>query len=614
MNGRAVVRSPRVSRVFGLAVLGAVILAAPSCEPIRSVPLTKAPINRCPCDAYEPGPTTAARCSTGDRCEILTTGGRPEFPFWIVVHVPTTSIYAPGHTYVLFSDAQGNPAFRAPPVAPGVVSRCSPPRCLPLGPLVGATGSYKVANEESKDVGYPLADGTSIPVRVVYETLGNDQQEAFPSLPLDRLFASSRLNVDGAAEFARPIPSARYRRVFYPQPPFDAFFPPRIDELPPITSDFFVDTIILGVDVPLDDVVSRTAKISRADGLDGWRAWLVDRPSQRRISVIRTLSGNEAEVPLFTSGAQPAFQRDDVDAVVAPPESWTAVPSYITPLFSGAGLTLSYPPIPPPVPVSGVVAEPGEGEGGTLFGYAARVRFDSEALATNADPSRLLHYTTTVNTDDRGRFATVLPPGTYAATIEPAEGTGYAKRRELVVVDRTHSSLRFQPPPRTLGRGRAVLTDGRALSEAEVLAVPNTSSGARANRLVPPPRPGRTQTDEDGRFAFELDPGGYLLSVIPKAGPGFPRVVVRPDVPGSSTGQETELPEIRVPAPTRLAFTLRDPSPTGNAIANAVVRIFARPAVPAGSGTTTTPDPVEIGSAMTGSDGSVEILLAQEPR
>ena len=576
MSQEGVAPRPRLARLPGVALAGALFAVVPSCDPIEPRPLTHAPMNRCPCDAYEPGPSTAARCSTGDRCEILTPGGTPEFPIWIVVHVPTASIFAPGHTYVLFSDAQGNPAFRPAPPGSGVVQRCAPPRCLSLGPLVGATGSYLVTAEVSELVGYPLAQGSSIPVRVRYEPIGNTQSESFPPLPLDALFASSRLNADGAAEVSRPIPSARYLRVFYPQPPFDAFFPPRVDELPPVTTDLFLDSVILGPGA-LDDVVSRTATISRADGLDGWRVWLVDRPSQRRISVIRTLSGTEAEVPLFTSGAQAAFQRDDVDAVVAPPESWTAVPRYVTPLFSGAGLTLAYPAIPPPVTVSGVVAEPGSGEGGVLFGYAARVTFESEALATNADPSRLLHYTTTLNTDDRGRFATVLPPGTYAATIEPAEGTGYAKRRDIVVIDRAHASLQFQPPPRTRVRGRAVLTDGRALSEAEVIAVPSRS-GSRANRLVPPPRPGRTQTDEDGRFTFELDPGGYVLSVIPKAGTGFPRVVVRPDIPGSSTGQETELPEIRVPAPTRLAFTLRDPSPTGNAIANAMVRIFARPA------------------------------------
>lgn len=612
MNERGGPRRPPIAaRVCAVAVVATIAAGASSCEPIEPRPLVSAPLNRCPCEGYAPGTTTAARCSSRNRCEILTAGGRPELPFWIVVHVPTSSVFAPGLTFVLYSDAQGNPAFKEPLTAPGVVTRCRPPLCLPLGSLVGASGSYKVSSDASVLVGYPLFPGASIPVRVVYEPVGNEHDAQFPALPVDRLFASSRLGRSGAAEFVRAIPSGRYRRVFYPEPPFDAFFPPRVDEIPPTTTDFLVDTITLGGDVPLDDVASRTAVVSRADGLDGWRVWLVDRPSQRRISVIRTLAGAEAQVPLYTSGAQPAFQRDDVDAVVAPPPSWTAVPRYVTPLFSGAGLNLSYPSVPPPVTVSGVVAEPGA-RGGVLFGYSAKVTLESDEITTLGAPSQLLSYATTVNTDDRGRFATVLPPGTYVATVEPAVGTGYAKHRELVMVDRAHASLRFQPPPRTLVKGRAVLTDGRALSEAEVVAIPDRSASRRADRLAPAPRPGRARTDEDGRFAFELDPGGYVLSVLPKAGTGFPRVVVRPIVPSSPAGQETELPEIRVPAPIRLAFTLRDPTPTGNVIANALVRVFARPAGDEASAELV--DPVEIGSAMTGPDGSVELLIAQEPR
>jgi len=607
-------RGTRASRVAGLIASGGVIVAVPSCDPIEPRPLVKAPMNTCPCDDYEPGPTAPARCSSRDRCEILTGGGHPEFPFWIVVHVPDSSIFAPGLTYVLYSDAQGNPAFKEQESSSGVITRCRPPSCLQLGELASASAAYIVFNEASKIVGYPLPDETSIPVRVVYEQLGNEQQETFPALPLDVLFASSRVGSKGAIESVRAVPFGRYRRIFYPQPPFDELFPPVTIDTPAIDANYSIDQITLGLGTALDDVGLRTAHITREAGLDGWRAWLVDRSSQRRISVIRTLSGTEVDVPLYTSGMQPAFDEDEVEAVVAPPESWTAVPRYVTPLFSGSGLNIAVPPIPPPVSVAGVVAEPGPADGGVLFGYAARVTFESESLATNADSSRLLHYSTTVNTDNRGRFATVLPPGTYAATVEPAEGTGYAKRRELVVVDRALTALTFQPPPRTLVKGRAVLTDGRALSEADVVATPNMSASVRTNPLVPPPRPGRTRTGDDGRFELELDPGSHVITVIPKAGTGFPRVVIRPDIPGSLTAQEALLPEIRVPAPTRMAFTLRDPGQTGNPIANAVVRIFAQPAVPAGATNTSPSDPLEIGSAMTGPDGSVEILLAQEPR
>jgi hypothetical protein len=594
-------------------LLTALVVGASSCEPIEPRPLVNAPMNECPCDRYEPGATTPARCSR-NRCEILTAGGRPEYPFWIVVHVPDSSIFAPGLTYVLYSDAQGNPAFKEPETKPGVITRCRPPLCLPLGGLVGTSGAYRVTSRASAYVGYPLADSASIPVRVVYEQLGNEQDQAFPKLPLDFLFASSRIGAAGA-EFRRAIPAGTYRRVFYPQPPFDQFFPPRADEQK-VTTDLLVDEMILGGDTKLDDEggTSRIAKVKRDAGLDGWRVWLMDLASQRRISVVRRLSGTEAEVELFTTGEGRTEQGglgNDVGAVVAPPATWTAVPQYVTPLFQGSGLqSLNLAPIPPPVTVAGVVAQPTANPGDPLFGYAARVSFESQEIATTTVPSTLYRYSTSVNTDDRGRFATVLPPGTYTATIEPAEGTGYAARKERVVVDRALTAHTFQPPPRTIVKGRAVLTDGRPLGEAEIISIPNTSPGAQDPQYALP-RPGRTRTGEDGRFAFELDPGAHVLSVIPKAGTGFPRVVIRTEIPGAPVGVETELPEVRVPAPTRLAFTLRDPSPTGNVIKNAVVRIFAQPALSPGA---VPSDPVEIGSAMTDSEGLVEILLAQEPR
>lgn len=573
-------------------------------------------MNRCadyPCDNYEKGSRTGARCRAG-RCEIPTPGGRPDFPFWIVVHVPDTSIFAPGMTFVLFSDKQGEPAFKKP-VTPGISTRCSTlqlPPCLEVGGLSAVSGEYKVTQRASIEVGYPLEEGTAIPVRVVYEPKGNDQREAFEqTLPLDALFDSSRMVSEGSKsvpQHLRALPFGTYLRIMYPLPPFDAYFPPTAD-LQPIKTPNHVDKFFLGdpppTGKPLDDVTgdSRVATITREDGLDGWRVWLEDRRTKRRISVIRTLSGKEDTVRLDTTGENRAPNGavglgDDVEAIVAPPESWTAVPRFVTLLFGGAGLkNLRYPAIPPPVTVTGVVALPSDGS--TLLGIPARLTFESDVLATRGEPDPLLQYSTTVNTDDRGRFATILPPGTYAATIEPADGTGYAKTRHEVVIDRTVTALTLQPPPRTVVRGRVVLTDERSLGEAEIVAIPEEPQDANSVK----PRPGRTRTSDDGRFLFELDPGPYVFTVIPKAGTGFPRVITRPEIPS----QATELPEIRVPAPTRLSFVLRDPSPTGNPIVRAVVRIFA--AVPGREAT-----PIEIGSAMTDPDGLVEILLAQEPR
>lgn len=603
--------------------LGVGLVMLPSCDPIVAKPLSSAPTNVCsahPCDLYEPGARVRARCGTEDRCEIP---GRLEVPYWIVVHVPETSYFAPGTTFVLSSEA----LTKTPD--PSNRSRCTPPQCLVLPSLRQIRGTYSVSREASTYLGYALDDGAykvrpdtgerylDIPVRARLESVGPDDAETYPRLPLSPMFAASAMYERGSAmimQYTRFLPPGRYARVLYPEPPFDAYFPPAYSPGEVITADEFADDFRLGTKHPLDDVAcdehgciggdARVAIVKRAEGLAGWRAWLSDRRSARRLSTVRPLSGTEATVRLDTSGEGDGL-GDDVEAVVAPPEGWTAVPRLVTPLFGGQGLkNLAYPSIPPPVSVSGVVAEPGGAEGGRVLGYAAGVAFESDALATSSgEPTTLLRYATSVSTDDKGRFSTVLPPGAYRAIIEPAEGTAFAKTSQMVVVERGPTAFTLRPPPRALVHGRAVLTDERALGEATVLAIPDEP----VDGVTPRPRPGRTETDLDGGFAMELDPGSYVVSVIPKAGTGFPRVAVRTGVPvGSTEAPDLRLPDVRVPAPTRVSFTLRDPSQSGNPIVRAVVRVLASPA---GGG-----PPVEIGSAMTNPDGLVEILLAQEAR
>lgn len=598
------------------ASLAAALASTASCDPVVGQPLSSAPVNDCsahPCARYEAASRVRATCGEESRCEIT---GRPEYPYWIVVHVPETSIFAAGMTFVLSSDELNKPD-------PGTRSPCMPPKCLALPTLRQLRGTYSVSQEASRYLGYALEEDAykvrsdtgerylEIPVRVTLDAVGPDAEGTYPALPLFPMFVSSAVFQQRTAattiQYARVVPPGRYRRVLVPEPPFDSYFPPAYSPGELITADEFTDDFRLGTRHPIDDVAcdesgcvggdSRVALVKRAEGLEGWRVWLAARRSSRRISTVRALSGTEATVRLETSGEGDAL-GDHVEAIVAPPDGWTAVPRLVTPLFGGQGLkNLAYPSVPPPVSVTGVVAEPGSAAG-TVLGFSADLAFESQGLATLGEPTTLLRYTTSLSTDERGRFATVLPPGTYRVTTTPAEGTGFARTAQEVVVGRGPTAFTLRPLLRTRVQGKALLTDGRPAAEAAVLALPEEPP---AEASWPKPRPGRARTDEDGRFALELDPGAYVVSVIPKAGTGFPRVFVRVEVGGAVN----DLPAIRVPPPTRLSFTLRDPSSTGNPIVRALVRIFASfPGVE---------EPVEIGNAMTSPDGLVDILLAPDP-
>ncbi|MDB4935599.1 MAG: hypothetical protein JWP87_2571 [Labilithrix sp.] len=587
---------------FALGVLSCAI----ACSPIVAEPLSDAPVNAgCPdvhgCDLYDvDGSPTKPQCHDG-RCDF----GRPDFNFSVVVNVPDSSYFAPGRAFVLT-----NKDLNAQPGTVSAVTGCKPPLCVPLPDLVSAKGKYRVTEAAAQDVGMPLPDLTSVPVRVSFvPLLGTSQIEAAPAgIPADPWLTDSTHFVESAALppdvlYSDSVPVGRYLRVASPEPPFDEVFPPVFGTVTAQPSGLNDDFILGATQTPLDDPSgdSRNATVSRAEGLDGWRVWLIDSTTGRRISSRRTLSGTKMVVRLDTVGqtqpTSPAL-REGVDVIVAPPEDWIAVPRLQSRILNGTGLeALDVPSLPGPASVTGLVAS---GEEPALTGVPSRVIFASTQLTRldgTSDP--LLKYSTSVSTDPTGHFRTVLPPGLYDVTIEPAEGTGFSKVKDTFDTSEKLGKT-YHPPMRTTALGRVLLADGRPLAEAEILAIPSDKPVVGA---AVKPRPARTRTDRAGSFTFELDQGQYVFMVEPQAGTGFPRVVQLRSIP---TGI-ADLGEIQVAPPTRLAFQLRDPSKNGNPIVRAMVRIFAE--LP-GRG----PPAVEIGRSMTGADGSCEILLAQQPR
>ncbi len=589
-----------------LVVLGAAVIA--SCEPIEPRPISNAPMNSCEdsaCERYDPGRANAQpRCSSTNRCEL--PGARPDAPFFLLVHVPDTAVYAPGMTFVISDkDLDKSPPPNARPCPQTVTA----PICVSLPEFALSTGFYRVLSKAAADVDFPLdiTGEASIPVRVVYRQIGTIDEIPIEDVPLDVLFALPQRNGTNI-EHSRFIPLGQYQRDVYPLPPFDAYFPPNSEPFTVRTTNFIDDFRLGTLQRQLDDVTgtSRVATITRVEGLEGWRVFLNDRVVNRRISTLKTLGPTSvAVVRLDTVGENNRGPNggpglgDDVDAIVAPPEGSIGIPRLVSRLLSGGGLgNLEYPELPPPIAFSGQVT--GKVDGQTV-GFPARVTFETltgDLLRTRTGTDPLLSYTTSVTTDNTGRFATVVPPGRYTVRVEPAEGTGFANKilrgREI---DETTIIESFEVDPKTRVRGRAVLSDNRPLADAEILATP-TNRDPSAFR----PRPGKARTDVDGNFQMLLDQGSYQFTIIPQAGTGFPWLVARHQVPPN----ETDLPLMRVPAPVRFGFSVRDPRNV-NPIVRATVRVFGESAP--GSRTY-----VELGSAMSDAQGNVEILLAQQVR
>lgn len=603
-------RSRRVLSGRRHSVLAATLTGLLGCSPVEGARISDAPINVCgdgqiSCDRYAvEGISANPQCEKVERksrCQF----GRPDYPFFVVVNVPDSSVYAAGRTFVLTNEDLTLQRGEL------VTGTCQLPGCVRLPDLRLVNGRYRVTHAASLAVGMPLPEDTSIPVRVAFVPLTPDSNEesSLQSLPLDDVRTSSSFIRDQIS-FSDALSIGRYRRILLPQAPFDAFFPPISQALTverTARPEILLDDFKLGETEVLDDDtgLTRTTTIRRREGLDGFRVWLADEPALggRRISSIKTLTGVEATVVLHTAGArQPTSQalRENVDVIIAPPEGWIGVPRLESLIVNGGPFGfrfLEVPELKPPVTISGVIAQANDD---ALTGIAGRLLFTSNGLLSSEGRSdRTLKYETAVSTDDAGRFVTVLPQGFYDVTVEPAEGTGFAKVKEML--ETVSSSVKtFRPPRRTIVVGRAVLADGRPLSEASVMAIP--ADAVLVGREVKP-RPARARTDRDGQFRFEVDQGQFNLVVVPQPGTDFPRVVT----PRRFAGAMADVGEIRVAPPSLLAFQLREPSQVGTPIARALVRVFAE--LP-GRG----PPAVEIGQAMTDSDGRVEVLLAPRAR
>lgn len=587
------------------AALAPVAMAS-ACDPIKGTPRQGPPTNACAeqaCEAYK-AERIAATCNEG-HCEFAE---RPDFAFTFVIDVPSTALYGAGQSFLIAGHSLYDHT---------ATSVCPIASCLPLLDVIDVTGDYQVDATVGLALGVTMASSaTTFPVQTVFVPRFDGQDARQQGLPVGPLFAVSRLvqndpDVAPSLRYQRPLPAGSYLHYSYPLPPYDEIFPPatevvRISRSSP-SSNVAVTT--------LDDLegVRQTAKISRAEGLGGFRAWLVDGPSGARISSLRTLSGTQSVVRLDTfrqavanpDGTSTPALPETVDVVVAPPEGSLALPKLESSLLSGVGLEdIEYPRLPVPVSVNGVVGTANEDGGpvepGLVTSVPGRVLFESRSIRDVDDHAQtILHYSTSVFTDDDGRFSTVLPPGVYDVTIEPAEGTGFGKVTRVLDVAGSLAST-FEPPRRTLTKGRAMLSDGRPLGQAEVVANPAKTTASPTTTALSP-RAARTRTADDGTFQFELDQGTYEIGVQPQSNTGFPRLVTIRSIGGA----DQDLQTLEVPVPTRMSFAVRG-GDNGVPIVRATVRILAEPE---GGGPA-----VEVASAMTDEDGQCEILLARQPR
>ena len=596
-------------RVAALVV--AVTFVALACEPIVGTPPAAVPRNECPahfCEAYtQEG--TKPQCSAG-RCEA----GKPTYPYVLVVDVPTTSFFGAGRTFVLdsrvFVGAKGT-------------SKCPALNCLQLPPLATVQTSLGVDKGAASALGLkvpsmPSAPAAALTTFILLPPGDRTEKRTAQDIGIPVVDFASDLAVTGAGipASSAEIAPGRYERIVMPQ---DPDVPPIVSSLDRIASE---EIVIGSPGYALDELPNgktRLAHLSRTGGLDGFRVWLEDAVTETRLSTLHTLSGETAIARADTVNQNEAsVLRANVNIVVAPPLGSVGIPTLKNGILQGTGFEPAFPALPPPATVRGTVVSPSGAQ------VSGTVVLDSQQIALTAPdkPVSFLRYRSTLQTDPQGAFATVLPPGSYSVTVIPSAGASLAPLRATTVTIAGDVQLApFVTNELSRVSGRALLSDGRPVSFAEVVAQPSLVQPDHpdARKRLRPwlfPREARTVTGEDGSFVIRAEEGTFDFVVIPQPGTGFGRTVspsrkVSPPLPsdvdgGSGDGgaRGNDLGTLVVPAPLKVAFTIHDPS--DNVIPQAVVRALTLPTGHA--------EYVEIGSALTNAQGQFEILLGPVPR
>ena len=628
-------RAACASTAAGLAVA---LCTGGACAPIAPVVTIGPPVNACPahpCAAYTPA-GAAPTCSADGVCEVDASAGDA----LLVIGLAVDSIFAPGRTYVTTLDRGG-----------AKTGACALPDCSGTGckldPWVLDANSYLLYPSAAKDIGQDLGNlsFTALPIQATYRRLipiagGSTADAVDLGLPIDPVQA---LNVTTTGFFPGPddgptvqfqayMQPGCYERTLQPYPPFSEVYAPEIEPWSQRTSpnpivDF--DHTKEEIELPKGSTTFPTFEIARAEGLDGWTAYLRSIDTKRVYSNVAPLKGSLASnVILVTNHLTPtiADALDGLELVIAPPRGTPLPTEVIAPLGTPPSrvitATESYPSLPLPVTVSGRVATDGGVPVPATVIFTATDIFEPTGMPFPPNFEFVSQVSPTVDPrTGASTYSVVLPRGNYTIAVRPTDSSSAISLSTGLVDGSTGatSSLDLVVGRLVSVTGHAKVADDRFLGDAIVEAVPTACAASTGTDAAAPdassaqsiaistasdacmPRAQQTLTSTLGDFGLELDPGSYLLRVRPVEGSHLPWTMQSLAIAPSS--EPFALDTVMIPAPIRIRMVLKGAANNlGNAIVNAVVRVFTDPS--AGH------PPVELGRAITDSNGNYEIDLA----
>jgi hypothetical protein len=640
-------RSMHHARALVVAAVGVAL----ACEPIVGTPSPAAPMNVCPahaCNAYKQ-PGAAPTCNDAGVCTIPSQTTN----LLLVIALATDSYLAPGRTYLTtLSSATPAPASCEPPSCCELPD-CSPPECkLPEWKAVAS--SYFLAPSSSAPPGGILpveanwylgnSGTTALPVQATFRrrfgpTAASSQDALDLGLPVDPVLAVNVvLPVDttppgpkGTApiQFQTYLQPGCYERTLQPFSPFSRAFPPEIYAAKGLTSPAAAflwppddpSSGLSGFDLTKETSQGPTVPkfdIRRAEGLEGWTAYLRNVQTKRVFSNVVPLTGSLAHDVTLLSNHEPDHTVDaltGLEVVLAPPSGQPLPTEVFAPTAQELASSLPpYPSLPTPVTMSGRIRTPA---GSPVPADVYFTATDITARSGQSFPPNF-EFTTRVSTTrvpetGASAYSVLLPQGHYQIAVRPTDGVNAltVASRPVGGQGNEMTGEDFDVTPLVQLSGSAVVADLRDLAEAIVEALPTqcaatVGDGAAADSSdACLPRTAQTVTANDGSFQMLVDPGGYLLRVRPREGSRLPWKI-SPIVVGTTS---MVLPPIMIPAPLSVGMRLTDSaggllSSNNNPVPNAIVRVFTDPSQPSQAA------PVELGQAITDSMGNYEMYIA----
>ena len=601
------------------------LLLAVACETLPENKHSPAPLNACPANACAALDDGKPPVCAGGICAIQED--LP--PLYVVVGLPTYSLQGPSMAFLLTANgAPPTSTFCNDALPACLADTCTLPPWQPPD-----NDAYAVTPNAS---GPAFADfnldnpgqSTTLPVSTTYRLLiGPDLDDALdlglPVVP----YAAQHFETTapfapgprGTAPFTyvAALPPGCYRRTAQPDAPLSSAFPPEIRVWPPGNPGF---SAVSAFDPTAEEnglLPSPIFDISRAEGLDGWTAYLRNIKTGQVTSPVASLHGSlDKGVRLLTNHGgdvgvtapgKPAEALAGLELVIAPPPGTPLPLEVLAPLAGELPVAESYPSFPTPLQVTGRVQ--------TAAGVPvpAKITFTATTLfkpnGGGPFPSNSFEFTATTVTDaraDASTYSVLLPQGIYQMVVRPTDGTNgmwFAVRPFASPADVAAGGDVRTIAPQARVSGVAFLADGRSVAEGLVEAIPSACPQPIGGVASPTPQtdafclPGAAQVmaDDQGAFAMALDPGSYTLRVTPVQGTRFPWVTESLAV----TTDDQVLPPIGVPAPVVFGRTIA--AATG-AATDAVVRVFTQPQD--GS------SPVELGRAITDGSGHFDVYIA----